>query len=497
MMKVFAVATVGILIWLSHASSAQIQLDNKWLTEPAPNPDMVYRVQPNQMFTTLGVRFPTNEYGFRDGPIYPKDSATFRILCVGDSVTFGTGVKNEETFPNVLEAMLTQYGATGRRFDVINAGVSAYNIRNIRALVAEYLDEIQPDAVVYTFVENDLDDSMSSAPGGMLMALDPSKSPDEPFVADDYPAMWLLRRQAEGKTGFFGRILSVFDNELALASESPPPLLIGDHRESQLRWAHFQTELTTMRDLCAAGSIPFLLYSFGLANHSEPVFDRVNRVCDSLGIPHASTLPIFHKETYMEQHSLGHDPHCNPLGNRMMADRLLCFLADTGTLPPLAQGDGFLPHRHFDETIDPGLVASIKTKALAMPRVIDPPAGEGALGMLAGVDTQGRMARWGLFRLAPPGEAIVVTASGLFATPEDPQTLSLEVEGSSFQSPAVLTASPTEVVFTIPPEYNDRTVEIKLVAGGKVWLPNPRERVEGKSPTTLQIYKIERTERQR
>lgn len=54
---------------------------------------------------------------------YPLEKAhtTFRIVVLGDSVTFGQGVKRNETFPKKLESLLNSYG--GRiRFEVVNLG---------------------------------------------------------------------------------------------------------------------------------------------------------------------------------------------------------------------------------------------------------------------------------------------------------------------------------------------------------------------------------------
>ncbi len=158
---IFFPLSLLILLDIWNHSVAQPP-ETRWLVMPAPNPDMTYMLQPNSDFVTFGVPFRTNELGFRDGPIVPKSPNMFRILCVGDSVTFGTGVTNEETFPNVLERQLQQYTLPGIVVDVINAGVSAYNARNIRGLLEYYLSQLKPDVVVYIFVENDLDDSVSA-----------------------------------------------------------------------------------------------------------------------------------------------------------------------------------------------------------------------------------------------------------------------------------------------------------------------------------------------
>lgn len=52
----------------------------------------------------------------------PKPPHTFRILAVGDSVTFGYGVREEDTYVKVLERRLNEGESGGREFEVLNGG---------------------------------------------------------------------------------------------------------------------------------------------------------------------------------------------------------------------------------------------------------------------------------------------------------------------------------------------------------------------------------------
>jgi len=488
---VVAIALAIVSLACSTRGVAQPHLDNNWRCTTAPNADMTYMLMPNSQFSTLGVPFQTNQFGFRDGAIYQKDPNVFRILCVGDSVTFGTGVKNEETFPNVLEGILSLHSAPNMGIDVINAGVSAYNVRNIRGLIQEYLDDIQPNLVVYTFVENDLDDSVSVGPGGFLMALDPAKSPDEPFISDDFPAVWLMRREQANKGGIFDKIFSVFDNPLAAVSEAPPPLLLGDHASARQRWATFASELSRMNQVCQQSGVPLLVLSFAIRDHSEPVTEKVVETCARLGIPHASSLPVFHQDTYMKTHSLGYDPHFNRLGHQLMADRLLCFLIDQQALPGNYFGKP-LPHRHYPDGLDPIVTENLRAMALAPPRTIDFRDDDGALGILAGIDIDGKMARYCILRLAAPGDRILVSASNLMVRSDQPQTIQLEVEGEILHSPVETPDRPTQFTFNLPQRFWDRDVEIRLIAGGPAWTPPPDDRLKGATAQTIQLYRVER-----
>ncbi len=65
-----------------------------------------------------------NSKGLRDREYaYAKPDSTKRILCLGDSFTFGYGVEWKETYAKVLEKLLDCGKVNGMRWQVVNAGV--------------------------------------------------------------------------------------------------------------------------------------------------------------------------------------------------------------------------------------------------------------------------------------------------------------------------------------------------------------------------------------
>ena len=75
---------------------------------------------------SLGVRYRvvTNEKSLRrDAPIkYKKDDNIYRILVLGDSIAYGRGVGNRETFSFYLENLLKK-AKPGINFEVLNSAV--------------------------------------------------------------------------------------------------------------------------------------------------------------------------------------------------------------------------------------------------------------------------------------------------------------------------------------------------------------------------------------
>ena len=85
------------------------------------NPIRKYEYAPGRFEVTAGfddhANFRINRHGFRDREFHvAKDSKTFRILALGDSVTAGNGIADyRNTYPKVMERVLDQQ-LPGRTF---------------------------------------------------------------------------------------------------------------------------------------------------------------------------------------------------------------------------------------------------------------------------------------------------------------------------------------------------------------------------------------------
>ena len=98
----------------------------------------------------------TNSLGFRgDEPAVPKPQDVIRVLTIGDSTTFGWGVNDPETYPAQLEARLNAE-TSGDNWEVVNGGVSGYDLRRATQLLAHFAPMLQPDLVLVGLFWNDL-----------------------------------------------------------------------------------------------------------------------------------------------------------------------------------------------------------------------------------------------------------------------------------------------------------------------------------------------------
>jgi lysophospholipase L1-like esterase len=120
----------------------------------------VEMLSPNYSGWYGGVPVKINRLGFRDPREYDlaKKPNTFRILVLGDSVTFGHGSIYESTYPYLLEARLKQWRPEVD-WQVWNLGVPGYNTSQELAYLKEVAPAYQPDLVVVGFFFNDVFDN--------------------------------------------------------------------------------------------------------------------------------------------------------------------------------------------------------------------------------------------------------------------------------------------------------------------------------------------------
>jgi lysophospholipase L1-like esterase len=103
-------------------------------------------------------------------PFPPRDSNRFRIMVVGDSLTYGEGIDAFWTYPKQLERSF----ASDFRVEVLNLGVMGYASEDVLNVVRRFLPELEPDLVVYGVCLNDFLEAGAKQPEHYVFPL-----PDE------------------------------------------------------------------------------------------------------------------------------------------------------------------------------------------------------------------------------------------------------------------------------------------------------------------------------
>jgi len=128
---------------------------------------LFYRFRPNLRISLTDVMAPpgvrartrwtltTNSKGFA-GPAVPygPHPGIFRVVCMGDSSTFGWGVEAGDAYPAVLEQELRRRHPD-LRIEVVNLGVCGYSSFQGRILMDQEAKGYLPDVVTLSYGSND------------------------------------------------------------------------------------------------------------------------------------------------------------------------------------------------------------------------------------------------------------------------------------------------------------------------------------------------------
>lgn len=90
--------------------------------------------------------------GFRRATPFPvKDPNVFRVIVVGDSLTYGEGVAEKNTFTSLLEQWLSKDYSV----ELLNLGYSGYQSEDVLHVIKTWIPKLQPNLVIYAVCQND------------------------------------------------------------------------------------------------------------------------------------------------------------------------------------------------------------------------------------------------------------------------------------------------------------------------------------------------------
>lgn len=115
-------------------------------------PNSTYEIRTAEYSHTVS----TNNLNIRNRAILPKAKDEYRILCLGDSFTFGVGVDDDETYPKALEALLKK---KSKNYFVINGGGTAFAGDHYHFLLKKGF-ALKPDLLIcQVYIGNDFYDA--------------------------------------------------------------------------------------------------------------------------------------------------------------------------------------------------------------------------------------------------------------------------------------------------------------------------------------------------
>lgn len=295
------------------------------------DPLLGHALTPGQNSFTHSFPVATNSYGFRDRehPLIPQ-AGTVRILCLGDSLTFGDGVAVEDTYPKQLETMLNARGE--HKYEVINTGVPSYDTWQEVTFFKTKGAQFEPRIVVLGFYGNDI-------------------VPRPAVVQTSLSGEGTLKRKGFG--GFLpdgvvhilkgSRFLLLLKDRAGKLVESTRPSPEHLHQQALLDglpdefveqgWQEVESSLQQMVELQKTHGFRFLIVIFPMAEqllHEHPNAQyqaRLKSIAEKLNIPLIDLKPVFQRE-FRDFGSLfiEWDGHPNPKAHRLAAEELVRIL---------------------------------------------------------------------------------------------------------------------------------------------------------------------------
>ncbi len=313
------------------------------------NPVLKYELRPG-----AGVGVDTiNSAGFRDREYaMAKTDGLFRIIAIGDSVTYGIPVPDarDKAWPKQLERLLNARStAAAPRFEVLNLGVIGYNITQVaerlRALGMDY----EPDLVIYGYVLND-PQSFSVEAQALLELRDAAERQFHERLGQglaralSWSRLFLIARHAtmgEGERPTFRREGPLVDPGyvavrggdargeyfLALHREAEPTQRLIDGLDA-LRWNAGEVPV-------AIAIFPLFLDSSQRSYGLTEAHELVTHASRERGFRVIDLQPAFAKvcAANIERPCADDFMHPNPFGFRVAAAAMLRDIAGVGLLP--------------------------------------------------------------------------------------------------------------------------------------------------------------------
>jgi lysophospholipase L1-like esterase len=104
---------------------------------------------------TWGHLVKNNRYGFRERDFKnPKPSGIYRVMVLGDSLTWGAGLGVEQRYTAIAEELLSK-AFPEKKFELLNFGIPGGPTTKERDILEKFKGEVNPDLIVVGFCLND------------------------------------------------------------------------------------------------------------------------------------------------------------------------------------------------------------------------------------------------------------------------------------------------------------------------------------------------------
>ena len=274
-----------------------------------------------------------NSFGYRDVErSMSKDPETVRMVVIGDSFTFGSGIDSpEDVYTRLLERKLNETGSSNK-FEVINLGLSTYSTRDELDVLHKLGLKLHPDVVVLGYFINDAEGPHSTA------RFEEMFSPR--YLIPARIKNWLYSRSF--MYYFLASRLNNINRALIFKGKSYEDYLVYLYSDANPDFSEHKTCLAQFINTCTEKGIAVIVVNIPLINNFERYpFSYVNRyiqdIAVSNGAMYVDLLSHFSAYDPKELRVSFLDGHMNKLAHKITAEVLCKTLQEKRIIPGLVQ----------------------------------------------------------------------------------------------------------------------------------------------------------------
>jgi len=270
--------------------------------EASPNPKIGHVHKKNISEKLMGVTVETNSDGLRDREYPVEKTGKYRIIFLGDSLTFGWGAEREDTFEYLLEERLSRL----HNAEILNFGIGNYNTVQEVNLFKEKGLKYRPDQVTMFFFINDAE------------LLKPPSSLEFLSHSELITFYWSRLRGLFARNGSESGYLDYYSN---LYSDKSPGWIEAKAAMLEMKKLaddnHFYFQVVMLPELHELVDYPF-----------KDIYARVERFLKENNIDVLDITPAFKNEKEpMKLWVARDDAHPNARAHRIIADASVDFVS--------------------------------------------------------------------------------------------------------------------------------------------------------------------------
>jgi lysophospholipase L1-like esterase len=240
----------------------------------------------------------SNNKGLRDENFDKKPPEdTYRVLIVGDSLTFGWGLNKSERYTEVLEKRLNRNRR--QKYQVINAGIPGWGLKDYYSFLRNRGQKYKPDIIIVGLIGNDfISNSMHNK-----LEKEARREMEEKYEVENL-----------SDTKYYRLITNLVQEKLKDYREKKPDNKSDTYIYPQKIQRLSQRKNTTV-----------IFYQLGT------LWTKSQRIIGSLDINYLE-MPEKIREN-PENYHFEEDPHYNAKGHSLLANKLYTHLQTKNSIP--------------------------------------------------------------------------------------------------------------------------------------------------------------------